>query len=211
MGELGRRDGSALGWSNDGGLARLRRSSRGITPRSFGISGVWSRTGRTRTRSSRRRSCAPSAPIDLCPPTRMCERGSSPSPPVCAGHTGRCGGRWSARRRAYGRRPRTVLRWKARRPPLEGRSPLEDIIGGLPLAQRLALAMRKLHDLDYAAIGDCLDCSAETARTHVLEAMRKIRRGLEVGGSHHGSDDRRDDDGRSASPAHPRRSRAGLG
>jgi RNA polymerase sigma-70 factor (ECF subfamily) len=96
-------------------------------------------------------------------------------------------------------------------PTIEGRSPLEDIIGGLPLAQRLALAMRKLHDLDYAAIADCLDCPAETARTHVLEAMRKIRRGLEAGGSHHGSDDRRDDDGRSAGPAHPRRSRAGLG
>jgi hypothetical protein len=38
----------------------------------------------------------------------------------------------------------------------------------------------KLHHLDYAAIGACLDCSAETARTLVLEAMRKIRHGLEA-------------------------------
>jgi RNA polymerase sigma factor (sigma-70 family) len=96
-------------------------------------------------------------------------------------------------------------------PSIEGQSPLEEIIGRLPLAQRLALAMRKLHELDYAAIGECLDCSAETARTHVLEAVRKIRRGLEVGRSHHGTHGSRDDNGCSPSSDHPRRSRAGLG
>jgi RNA polymerase sigma-70 factor, ECF subfamily len=37
-------------------------------------------------------------------------------------------------------------------------SPLERAIGRLAVAQRLALAMRKLHHLDYAAIGACLDC-----------------------------------------------------
>jgi DNA-directed RNA polymerase specialized sigma24 family protein len=38
--------------------------------------------------------------------------------------------------------------------------------------------MRKLHDLGYDAIGASLDCSAETARAHVFQALRKIRRGL---------------------------------
>jgi RNA polymerase sigma factor (sigma-70 family) len=120
-------------------------------------------------------------------------------------------------------------------------SPLERAIGRLAVAQRLALAMRKLHHLDYAAIGACLDCSAETARTLVLEAMRKIRHGLEAfpagagwsangptttqaprdpriayafpttGSSHRGSDDRRDDSGRSTRSDHTRGSRAGLG
>lgn len=96
-------------------------------------------------------------------------------------------------------------------PSVERRSPLEGIIGHLPLAQRVAFAMRKLHNLDYAAIARCLDCPADTARTHVLDAMRQIRRGLAVGESRHGSNGRRDDDGRPARPDHPRRSRAGLG
>jgi DNA-directed RNA polymerase specialized sigma24 family protein len=65
-------------------------------------------------------------------------------------------------------RPRTVA--QAPRPER-----LTDVSGS---AQRLAFAMRKLHGLDYEAIGASLDYSAESARTHVLEAMRKIRRGL---------------------------------
>jgi RNA polymerase sigma factor (sigma-70 family) len=48
----------------------------------------------------------------------------------------------------------------------------------LPVLERLAFAMRKLHGLDYEAIGASLDRTAESARTHVLEAMRKIRHGL---------------------------------
>ena len=39
--------------------------------------------------------------------------------------------------------------------------------------------MRKLHDLDYDAIGASLDCSAERARAHVFQALRQIRRGLD--------------------------------
>ena len=59
----------------------------------------------------------------------------------------------------------------------EARSPLEDVIGGLPVLQRLAITMRRLHGLDYDAIGASLDCAAETARAHVLQALRQIRRG----------------------------------
>ena len=38
--------------------------------------------------------------------------------------------------------------------------------------------MRKIHDLDYEAIGRSLDCSAESARAHVFQALRKIRLSL---------------------------------
>jgi RNA polymerase sigma-70 factor (ECF subfamily) len=52
-------------------------------------------------------------------------------------------------------------------------------IRSLPLKQRLAFTMRKLEDLDYESIGRSLDCSAETARAHVFQALRKIRTTLD--------------------------------
>jgi RNA polymerase sigma factor (sigma-70 family) len=61
----------------------------------------------------------------------------------------------------------------------EARGRLEEIIRCLPVKQRLAVTMRKLHDLDYDAIGESLDCSPESARAHVFQALRKIRRGLD--------------------------------
>jgi RNA polymerase sigma factor (sigma-70 family) len=48
-------------------------------------------------------------------------------------------------------------------------------IRGLPLKQRLAFTLRKLHELDYEAIGQSLECSPESARAHVFQALRKIR------------------------------------
>jgi RNA polymerase sigma-70 factor (ECF subfamily) len=51
----------------------------------------------------------------------------------------------------------------------------ESAIRRLPLKQRLAFTMRKMHELDYEAIGQSLDCSAESARAHVFQALRKIR------------------------------------
>jgi len=56
---------------------------------------------------------------------------------------------------------------------------VDAILAALPLRQRLAFTMRKLHDLEYDAIGSSLECSAETARAHVFQALRKIRRGLD--------------------------------
>jgi RNA polymerase sigma-70 factor (ECF subfamily) len=56
---------------------------------------------------------------------------------------------------------------------------LERTISALPLKQRLAFVQRKLHGLDYEAIGRSLECSAESARAHVFQALRKIRRTLE--------------------------------
>ena len=55
---------------------------------------------------------------------------------------------------------------------------MERIIRDLPLKQRLAFTQRKLHDLDYEAIGKSLGCSPESARAHVFQALRKIRQGL---------------------------------
>lgn len=60
----------------------------------------------------------------------------------------------------------------------EARALLEATVRGLPLKQRLAFIMRKIHDLDYEAIGRSLDCSAESARAHVFQALRKIRLSL---------------------------------
>jgi len=53
------------------------------------------------------------------------------------------------------------------------------VVAALPMKQRMAFTMRKLHDLDYEAIGTSLDCSAESARAHVFQALKKIRRGLD--------------------------------
>jgi RNA polymerase sigma factor (sigma-70 family) len=51
----------------------------------------------------------------------------------------------------------------------------EAAIRRLPLKQRLAFTLRKLHELDYEAIGQSLECSPESARAHVFQALRKIR------------------------------------
>lgn len=52
-------------------------------------------------------------------------------------------------------------------------------VSALPLKQRLAFLQRKVHGLPYEAIGQALECSAESARAHVFQALRKIRRTLE--------------------------------
>ena len=61
----------------------------------------------------------------------------------------------------------------------ETRALTEAAIAVLPLKQRAAFVLRKLHDLDYETIGRGLDCSAETARAHVFQALRKIRTSLD--------------------------------
>jgi RNA polymerase sigma-70 factor (ECF subfamily) len=61
----------------------------------------------------------------------------------------------------------------------EARDRLETTVRGLPLKQRVAFTLRKMHDLDYDTIGQSLDCSAESARAHVFQALRKIRVSLD--------------------------------
>lgn len=88
------------------------------------------------------------------------------------------------RRRAYQAaaqdRPETDASWPEGEAVMgEARARVEAVMAGLPLRQRLAFIMRKMHDLDYAAIGASLDCSGETARAHLFQAVKKIRRGLD--------------------------------
>jgi RNA polymerase sigma-70 factor (ECF subfamily) len=52
-------------------------------------------------------------------------------------------------------------------------------VGSLPPKQRLAFLQRKIHGLDYDAIGASLGCTAESARAHVFQALKKIRRALD--------------------------------
>jgi RNA polymerase sigma-70 factor (ECF subfamily) len=59
------------------------------------------------------------------------------------------------------------------------RDRIDHIIAELPPKQRLAFTMRKIHDLDYDAIGSSLSCSAESARAHVFQALRKVRRAVD--------------------------------
>jgi RNA polymerase sigma-70 factor, ECF subfamily len=59
------------------------------------------------------------------------------------------------------------------------RARTEATIDRLPLKQRVAFTLRKLHDLDYEAIGASLACSPESARAHVFQALRKIRKALD--------------------------------
>ena len=60
----------------------------------------------------------------------------------------------------------------------ETRAIVERVVDGLPVKQRLAFVLRKLHDLEYDAIGKSLSCSPESARAHVFQALKKIRLGL---------------------------------
>jgi RNA polymerase sigma factor (sigma-70 family) len=59
------------------------------------------------------------------------------------------------------------------------RAVIDGVITRLPLKQRMAFVLRKIHDLDYDAIGRSLDCSADSARAHVFQALRKIRQTLD--------------------------------
>jgi RNA polymerase sigma-70 factor (ECF subfamily) len=59
---------------------------------------------------------------------------------------------------------------------------VDAVVSRLPLKQRLAFLQRKVHGLDYEAIGQTLECSGESARAHVFQALRKVRRALESHG-----------------------------
>jgi RNA polymerase sigma-70 factor (ECF subfamily) len=60
----------------------------------------------------------------------------------------------------------------------ETRAALEAAVAALPVKQRLAFTLRKVHDLDYDAIAKSLDCSADSARANVFQALKKLRRHL---------------------------------
>jgi RNA polymerase sigma-70 factor (ECF subfamily) len=56
---------------------------------------------------------------------------------------------------------------------------VEGVVEQLPFKQRSAFILRKVHDLDYDAIGGALSCSPESARAHVFQALKKIRASLD--------------------------------
>lgn len=60
----------------------------------------------------------------------------------------------------------------------EEREQVAAVIATLPSRQRLAFTLRKFHDLEYRDIGEMLKCSKDTARAHVFQAFRKIRRAV---------------------------------
>lgn len=97
--------------------------------------------------------------------------------------------------RSEARRRRAYSEVQASAPGTNGNAPealvasrqagalIEAVIQKLPMKQRLAFTQRKIHGLDYAAIGQGLGCSAETARAHVFQALRKIRQALDDHGA----------------------------
>jgi RNA polymerase sigma factor (sigma-70 family) len=61
---------------------------------------------------------------------------------------------------------------------LDARALLEEVavfVDQLPPKQRVALTLRKYHELGYAEIADALRCSEAAARASVHEALRKLR------------------------------------
>ncbi len=52
---------------------------------------------------------------------------------------------------------------------------LKDVISRLPGKQGRALIMRKFAGLEYGEIATALDCSAESARASVYQALRKLK------------------------------------
>jgi len=55
---------------------------------------------------------------------------------------------------------------------------LVSTIEALPFHQRAALIQRQFEGLDYDTIANNLDCSPESARAHVYQALRKLRLSL---------------------------------
>jgi RNA polymerase sigma factor (sigma-70 family) len=53
---------------------------------------------------------------------------------------------------------------------------LRQAVQKLPHMQQAALIMRKYQGLSYKEIGAALDCSAESARANVYQALKKLRR-----------------------------------
>jgi RNA polymerase sigma factor (sigma-70 family) len=60
----------------------------------------------------------------------------------------------------------------------ELKAQFESAVSKLPFKQRVAFTLRKLHDVDYEFIAHSLDCSVESARANVFQALRTLRQSL---------------------------------
>ena len=56
-----------------------------------------------------------------------------------------------------------------------GEPDLWHAVSGLPMKQRSAILLRFATDMDYAGIGETLDCSEDAARQNVSEGLKKLR------------------------------------
>ncbi|HLD94885.1 MAG TPA: sigma-70 family RNA polymerase sigma factor, partial [Anaerolineales bacterium] len=52
---------------------------------------------------------------------------------------------------------------------------VKQAVMALPDRQRAALMMRKYQELEYAEIAEALDCSEDSARANVYQALKKLR------------------------------------
>ncbi|MCW2968213.1 MAG: sigma-70 family polymerase sigma factor [Solirubrobacteraceae bacterium] len=59
--------------------------------------------------------------------------------------------------------------------PTPGADPVWERVRALPNRQRAAVTLRYAADLDYAAIGAALGCSADAARRSAHEGIKKLR------------------------------------
>ena len=57
---------------------------------------------------------------------------------------------------------------------------LRQAVGGLPRRQRAAFIQRQLHGLSYRQVGAALGCTEAAARANVYQAVRRLRRELDI-------------------------------
>jgi RNA polymerase sigma-70 factor (ECF subfamily) len=55
---------------------------------------------------------------------------------------------------------------------------LRKLVGNLPAKQRACVTLRYLQDLEYSEIAQALDCSQESARANVYQAIQRLRTAL---------------------------------
>jgi RNA polymerase sigma-70 factor (ECF subfamily) len=55
---------------------------------------------------------------------------------------------------------------------------LTKLVGDLPAKQRACVTLRYLQDLEYSEIAQALDCSQESARANVYQAIQRLRAAL---------------------------------
>jgi RNA polymerase sigma-70 factor (sigma-E family) len=87
------------------------------------------------------------------------------------------------RRRAWDERPVAETRDEPAADPTSAigeREAMWKLIGDLPLRQRAVVVLRYYEDLDDAAIGRILGCTASTVATHATRALDRLRMVVEL-------------------------------
>lgn len=82
------------------------------------------------------------------------------------------------RRRAWSERPVADVTDRVGQDPtaaISERAEMWSLIGDLPLRQRAVIVLRYYEDLDDAAIGAALGCTASTVATHATRALVHLR------------------------------------